>query len=65
MRIMIQSIMPIMWDLATDFSLTGVTVDGNCGVIEVAFFYNDGLETPVDTVLFTDDRGPPTQFLIN
>lgn len=46
-------------------SVTGVSVDGNCGNLEVSFFLNDGSETALDAELFTDDRGPPTQFLIN
>ena len=54
------------WDLATDFSLTGVSVDGNCGSLEVSFFHDDGSGSIlVSGALFTDDRGPPAQFLIN
>ena len=54
------------WDFATPLaSVSGVSVDGNCGDIDIAFFLNDGSETALDVALFTDDRGPPTQFLIN
>ena len=52
-------IVPFSWDFASTTRVSGVSVDGNCGSHELSFFLNDGAETGLDAVLFTDDRGPP------
>ena len=64
-QILQNPIVSFSWDFASMMSVSGVSVDGNCGSHEVSFFLNDGVETGLDAVLFTDDRGPPVQFLIN
>ena len=58
-------IVPFSVDFASNMSVSGVSVDGNCGSLEVSFFLNDGAETVLDAEVFTYDTGPPVQFLIN
>ena len=54
------------WDFASNMSVTGVSADGNCGSLEIDFFYDDGSGVILGNgALFNDDRGPPSQFKIN
>ena len=50
------------WDISTMFSYTS-TID--CGSADIVFYLNDGSQTPLDPVLFADQRNPSSQILRN